>query len=164
MTDVVDAKTRSRMMAGIRGKDTRPELMVRSFLHRHGFRFRLHVPDLAGRPDVVLPRYRAIVNVHGCFWHAHSGCRYAAKPSTRAEFWERKLNTNRARDQRNRTRLEAEGWRVFTVWECGLRQAPEATLETLAEMLVSGVPGGQIPDEPAPAARTGARRSGEEDS
>lgn len=154
MTDVVDTKTRSRMMAGIRGKDTRPELMVRKFLHRRGFRFRLHVRTLAGRPDIVLPRYRAVVNVHGCFWHAHPGCRYAARPSTRAKFWKRKLAVNRERDARNRARLEAEGWRVFTVWECGLRQAPEATLETLAGMLGSGAAGGQIPEEPARAGGT----------
>ena len=122
MMDIVDASTRSRMMAGIRGKDTRPEVLLRSALHRHGFRFRLHDRRLPGRPDLVLPRYRAAVLVHGCFWHRHEGCRYATTPSTRPEFWESKFEANVLRDREVLTMLRAAGWRVATVWECALRK------------------------------------------
>jgi DNA mismatch endonuclease, patch repair protein len=118
MTDVVDAPTRSRMMASIRGRDTKPERVVRCFLHREGLRFRLHGRDLPGRPDIVLPRRRSIVFVHGCFWHRHSGCRFAATPKTRRQFWKVKLTANVARDARNMKLLAASGWRVFVVWEC----------------------------------------------
>ena len=118
MTDVVDSQTRSRMMASIRGRDTKPELIVRRFLHREGLRFRLHGRDLPGRPDIVLPRRRSIVFVHGCFWHRHSGCRFAATPETRRQFWKNKLAANVVRDARNLKLLATSGWRVFVVWEC----------------------------------------------
>lgn len=121
MTDVVDRATRSRMMAGIRGKNTRPELVVRSFLHRQGLRFRLHQGTLPGRPDIVLARHRTIVNVHGCFWHHHPGCRFAYVPATRVAFWKEKFRQNRERDARNDRRLRELGWRVITVWECEAR-------------------------------------------
>ncbi len=118
MPDIVDAATRSRMMSGIRGKDTQPEMTVRRFLHRHGFRFRLHDRRLPGRPDVVLPRYRTALFVHGCFWHQHPGCRFATTPDTNAAFWQHKLTGNQMRDARQREALEVLGWRVITVWEC----------------------------------------------
>lgn len=118
MADVVDRATRSRMMSGIRHRDTKPELKVRSFLHRHGLRFRLHVGQFPGRPDVVLPRHRAAIFVHGCFWHRHKGCRYATNPKNNAAFWRAKLNGNALRDTRHRRELTKLGWRVFTVWEC----------------------------------------------
>ena len=120
MADVVDSKTRSRMMSGIRGKNTRPELLVRKFLHSQGFRFRLHSQKLPGKPDLVLPRYRSVVFVHGCFWHRHPGCARATTPQTNAEFWLTKLEKNVQRDLRNRKSLEAAGWKVFVVWECQL--------------------------------------------
>lgn len=120
MADVVDRATRSRMMSGIRGTNTKPELIVRSFLHRHGLRFRLHIRELPGRPDVVLPKYRVAVFVHGCFWHRHEGCRYATTPRNNAAFWRDKLNGNVLRDARRRRELTRLGWRVFTVWECEL--------------------------------------------
>jgi len=120
MADVVNRATRSRMMSGIRGTNTKPELIVRSFLHRHGLRFRLHIRDLPGRPDVVLPKHRVAVFVHGCFWHRHKGCRYATTPRNNAAFWRNKLNGNVLRDTRHTRELTKLGWRVFTVWECEL--------------------------------------------
>lgn len=122
MTDIVDQQTRSRMMAGIRGKDTKPELALRRALHARGFRFRLHSGKVPGRPDLVLPKHRAVVFVHGCFWHRHEGCRYATVPATRPEFWRAKFDANSARDSAVRTRLLEDGWRVATVWECALRK------------------------------------------
>ena len=122
MPDVVSPETRSRMMSGIRGRDTQPELVVRRFLHRQGFRFRLHVAGMPGRPDLVLARYRTAIFVHGCFWHRHPGCRYATLPATRREFWETKLEGNATRDARDTAALEAVGWRVIVVWECDVRR------------------------------------------
>ena len=118
MADVVDAETRSRMMAGIRGRDTKPELIVRRVLHRLGFRFRLHRRDLPGSPDIVLPRHRTVVLVHGCFWHVHSCSKGRVKPKTRAEFWENKRQGNVRRDRRVVRRLRRDTWHVITVWEC----------------------------------------------
>lgn len=118
MVDVVDSATRSRMMAGIRGKNTKPEILVRSYLHRSGLRFRIHVKDLPGKPDVVLPKYKTVIFVHGCFWHSHPRCKFAAVPASNVEFWKQKLDVNRQRDQRNKRSLKALGWRVLTIWEC----------------------------------------------
>lgn len=134
MPDVVDKETRSRMMAGIRGKHTQPEMAVRRFLHSKGFRYRLHRKDLPGQPDLVLPRFRLAVFVHGCFWHRHSGCFYSRLPSTRHEFWQQKLDGNARRDERQILLLFQMGWRVLVVWECGLRHS-KAQLEGL-ELLV----------------------------
>lgn len=126
MADIVDRATRSRMMAGIRGRDTRPELELRRALYRAGFRYRLHVRGLPGRPDLVLRKYNAVIFVHGCFWHGHD-CRYFRLPSTRRDFWARKIRGNRVRDRRNTNALLAEGWRVMTVWECALRDQGAAS-------------------------------------
>jgi len=139
MVDVVDAATRSRMMAGIRGRDTKPERVIRSLLHRRGFRFRLDVRELPGRPDIVLPRYRAVVFVHGCFWHGH-GCPLFKWPRTRTEFWREKIARNRANDARALAALAAQGWRVAVVWECALRgtgqgRGPAGDPEGVAERL-----------------------------
>jgi DNA mismatch endonuclease (patch repair protein) len=122
VTDIVDQQTRSRMMSGIRGKNTKPELALRRALHARGFRFRLHSGKVHGRPDLFLPKHRAAVFVHGCFWHRHEGCRYATVPATRPEFWRTKFDANVARDNAVRTRLLEDGWRVATVWECALRK------------------------------------------
>lgn len=123
MADVVDAATRSRMMSGIGGRDTGPELIVRRALHAAGFRYRLHARHLPGKPDLVLPRHHAVVFVHGCFWHRHSGCRYATTPATRADFWQEKFSRNVERDRRVENRLLEAGWRVATIWECGLAKS-----------------------------------------
>lgn len=120
MTDVVDAGTRSRMMAGIRSANTRPERVLRCDLHRRGLRYRLHVRGLPGRPDMVFPRWRAALFVHGCFWHGH-GCALFKWPKSNEAFWRTKIEGNRARDARNADALKAAGWRVGVVWECALR-------------------------------------------
>ena len=125
--DVVSKKTRSRMMAGIRGRDTSPEMKVRRMLHRHGFRYRLHKKDLPGKPDLVLPRYRLCIFVHGCFWHRHQNCKYATSPKTRTSFWQDKFAQNVSRDIRNKELLLSQGWRIFELWECGIR-GPEQEL------------------------------------
>lgn len=130
MADIVDAKTRSRMMANIRGRDTKPELIVRRILHYLGYRFRLHRRDLPGSPDIVLPRHRTVVLVHGCFWHMHDCPKGRVKPKTRAAFWENKRCDNVRRDRRNVRGLRQAGWRVLTVWECRTRD-----LEQLANRL-----------------------------
>ena len=128
MTDIVDKQTRSRMMAGIRGKDTKPELALRRALHARGFRFRLHSTKVHGRPDLVLAKYHAVVFVHGCFWHRHEGCRYTTTPSTRPEFWQAKFEANLARDVVVRKRLIDDQWRVATIWECALRKPEQVAL------------------------------------
>jgi len=137
MVDIVDAATRSRMMAGIRGKDTGPEVTLRRAMHARGFRYRLHARSMPGRPDLVFPRYRAAVFVHGCFWHRHEGCRYATSPATRPEFWAEKFATNVTRDRNNEERLRALGWRVAVVWECGLKRSADEMAEQLSSWLQS---------------------------
>ncbi len=118
MADIVDAKRRSRIMSRIRGRDTTPELVVRRMAHRLGFRFRLHRKDLPGRPDIVFPRFRAAVFVHGCFWHRHNGCRFAYTPKSRVAFWNEKFKKNIAHDRRSEEALRNLGWRVLVIWEC----------------------------------------------
>ena len=130
MTDIVDQQTRSRMMSGIRGKNTKPELALRRALHARSFRFRLHSGKVHGRPDLVLPKHRAVVFVHGCFWHRHEGCRYTTMPATRPEFWQAKFDANFARDSAVRTKLLEDGWRVATVWECALRKPDQVSATT----------------------------------
>jgi DNA mismatch endonuclease (patch repair protein) len=152
MTDVVDAATRSRMMASIRSRDTQPERAVRRALHARGCRFRLHSRTLPGRPDIVLPRYRAVVLVHGCFWHGHR-CQLFRLPGTRREFWREKIRRNRARDRRVLKSLAAAGWRAVTVWECALGKGDPRTVADLAGRIVdwleSGGPSTEIAGSPA---------------
>lgn len=135
MTDVVDAAIRSRMMSGIRGKDTRPEMRVRRFLHGQGFRYRLNARRLPGRPDIVLPKFGVCIFVHGCFWHRHRGCKLTATPSTRPAFWQKKFSENVARDKRARKQLIEDGWRVIEIWECGLREHGEAGIVWLPKSI-----------------------------
>lgn len=136
--DVVDAATRSRMMAAIKGLDTKPEMTVRRGLHRRGFRFRLHDRALPGRPDLIFPRYRAVIFVHGCFWHGHD-CPFFRWPKSRPEFWREKIGANIERDQKVRTALRESGWRVLTVWECTFRgknlKQREAAIDAAAAWL-----------------------------
>ena len=142
MVDVVDSATRSRMMAGIRARNTKPEILIRSLLHRQGFRFRLHVRYLTGKPDMVFPRYRAVVFVHGCFWHGHD-CPLFKWPGTRPEFWREKIGRNQNKDNQTRTTLITAGWRVGVVWECAIRGAGrdlDGVIRRLADWLHSDVP------------------------
>lgn len=135
MVDLLTSERRSWNMSQIKGRNTRPELRLRSLLHRAGFRFRLHAKQLPGRPDVVLPKYRTAIFVHGCFWHRHPGCRNTTTPSTRREFWQEKFDGNVRRDARNRAALEATGWTVVTVWECELKTDAEGVVRRLANKL-----------------------------
>lgn len=130
MADIVDKQTRSRMMSGIRSKDTKPELMVRKGLHQLGFRFRLHDPKLPGKPDLVFPKYHAVVFVHGCFWHGHD-CPLFRWPSTRPDFWRKKINRNRERDADVTDVLNDAGWRTLNIWECALKGAGRLSAEEL---------------------------------
>lgn len=126
MVDVVDQATRSRMMAGIRGKNTKPEMLVRRILTQAGVRYRVHRRGLPGVPDIVIPALQVAIFVHGCFWHAHQGCRFAKWPSTRPDFWREKLGRNAERDEDASVMLNMLGWRVLVVWECATRHV-EAT-------------------------------------
>lgn len=129
MTDIVNSETRSRMMAGIKGRDTRPEIAVRRYLHAAGLRFRVNDRRLPGTPDLVFRRWRVAVFVHGCFWHRHPGCPYTTTPATRAEFWSTKFNANMERDDRNLAALESLGWSALVIWECESRS--ESALDEL---------------------------------
>ena len=118
MTDRISPENRSRLMSRIKGKDTKPEMIVRRWLHANGYRFRLHRRDLPGTPDIVLPKWRLAIFVHGCFWHRHEGCPKATMPDTHREFWEEKFRRNVERDRESRARLREMGWNVIVVWEC----------------------------------------------
>ncbi len=145
--DIVDAATRSRMMSGIRGKDTKPELVIRRGLHALDFRYRLHDRKLPGKPDLVLPRWRAVIQIHGCFWHGHD-CPLFRWPQTRQEFWRAKIGRNVERDHEVNEALDRAGWRVLTVWECALkalgRIGAEATVARAAAWLGSDARTGEI--------------------
>lgn len=135
MTDIVDALTRSHMMSNIRAINTKPERHVRSLLHRHGFRFRLHDRELPGKPDIVLARYRAVVFVHGCFWHGHN-CPAFSMPSAHSNFWQAKIDSNRNNDHRATAALSAAGWKVAIIWECSMksrRRLDDLTLISLID-------------------------------
>jgi DNA mismatch endonuclease (patch repair protein) len=147
VVDVVDSATRSRMMSGIRGRDTGPERLIRSALHRLGFRFRLHPGNVPGRPDLVLPRYSAAIFVHGCFWHGHD-CGLFRLPGTRREFWRAKIRRNAERDAEVAQMLEQAGWRQLTIWECAFRGPDsiglEKTVQQAARWIVSRRVRGEI--------------------
>jgi DNA mismatch endonuclease, patch repair protein len=135
MSDKVTPAVRSRMMGSIRAINTKPERVVRSYLHAVGLRFRLHDRSLPGRPDLVLAGRKVAIFVHGCFWHQHPGCPYATTPTTRPDFWQAKFESNRARDIKVNERLAALDWRVLTIWECEVRD--EMLLDALAWALLS---------------------------
>lgn len=130
--DSVTPEVRSRMMSGIRGTGTQPELAVRSALHSLGFRFRLYRKDLPGKPDLVLPKHKAVIFVHGCFWHGHK-CHLFKWPNTRSEFWKEKIMSNIERDRKQRLALTVEGWRVATIWECALKGRMRLPIKAVAE-------------------------------
>lgn len=139
MADRISQEHRSWNMSRIRGKDTGPEKQLRSLLHRAGFRFRLHDAGLPGKPDLVLPRYRTVIFVHGCYWHRHPGCSRATTPKSRTDFWLTKFQGTVERDQRKAEELRSRGWRVVTVWECDLEQNPDAVLRTVRQHLTGVV-------------------------
>lgn len=126
-------------MSGIRGKDTKPEIIVRRFLHRLGYRFRLHRKDLAGRPDIVLPKWRAVIFINGCYWHGHDDCHLFRLPKTRTNFWARKIEGNRARDQRNHAALRDAGWKVIVIWECAVSKKLHLSDEQLEEAITDAL-------------------------
>jgi DNA mismatch endonuclease, patch repair protein len=146
LADVVDSGTRSRMMSGIRSKDTKPEWIIRKGLHRRGFRYRLHSKHVYGKPDLVLPKYNAVIFVSGCFWHGHD-CYLFKMPATRKEFWEAKIKRNQQRDAEVREKLREDGWRHLTVWECAIRGREKiGEVETL-DAIIKWLTGDEITGE-----------------
>jgi len=134
MADVHSKETRSYNMSRIRSKDTKPELLVRRFLHKNGFRYRLHVKDLPGKPDIVLPKYKTVVFIHGCFWHGHEGCKYFVVPKTRTEWWLNKIGNNTTNDLNSENQLKNAGWKIIKLWECEIK--PSLRAETLKNLIV----------------------------
>lgn len=122
-------------MSRIHSRDTKPEKQLRSLLHRAGYRFRMHVKKLPGKPDIVLPKYKTVIFVHGCFWHRHDGCKYAYNPKSRTNFWEEKFRTTIVRDRKKTDELLSAGWRVIVVWECELERNPQSLLLKISEEL-----------------------------
>jgi DNA mismatch endonuclease (patch repair protein) len=132
MADVLTTAQRSYNMSRIKGKDTKPELLVRKYLHAQGFRYKLHDKTLPGKPDVVLPNYKTVIFIHGCFWHGHADCKYFKIPKTRTEWWMEKINKNKANDAKAIYALKKSGWRILTVWECELKPTNyEQTLQQI---------------------------------
>lgn len=138
--DSLSPEKRSWNMSQIRGKNTKPELAVRSALHRLGFRFSLHRKDLPGKPDLVLPKYHAAIFVHGCFWHRHKGCKLAYSPKTKQEFWQQKFSSNVDRDKRNLDAIAELGWNPIVIWECEIKQDLNAAIERIRCTLLSSFP------------------------
>jgi DNA mismatch endonuclease (patch repair protein) len=137
--DVHEPEVRSYNMRQIKGKNTKPEMVVRKFLFSKGFRYRLHVKNLPGKPDIVLPKYKTIIFVHGCFWHGHDGCKYFVVPKTRTEFWLTKINTNKRNDEKAKGLLKKAGWKIIIIWECELKPfSIEYTLLKLIAKISSG--------------------------
>lgn len=150
MADIVPASSRSRMMSGIKGKNSLPEMVVRRLLFAAGFRFRLHRRDLPGTPDIVITSRRIAIFVHGCFWHSHSGCKYAKVPATRPDFWIAKFRANVERDQLAVEKLTAMGWRVLCVWECATRsrEAADSLTDSLLEWINGDAQFGEVRGPP----------------
>lgn len=139
--DVHDPETRSYNMSRIKGKDTKPEILVRKYLFAHGFRYRLNVKDLPGKPDIVLPKYKTVIFVNGCFWHGHKGCRYFTLPKTNTEWWLRKIKNTQKRDKEKEIALNVAGWKVITIWECELKpdKRERELLRVLNEIVNAGL-------------------------
>lgn len=136
MPDVHSPEVRSYNMSQIKGKDSKPEMVIRSYLHTNGFRFRLHDSSLPGKPDIVLPMHKTVIQVNGCFWHGHNGCKYYVIPKTRTDWWMAKINKTIENDSKNNKELKNLGWEVITIWECELKpNMREETLLDLVEIL-----------------------------
>lgn len=132
MADVLSKEQRRICMSHIKSKNTKPEILVRQFLHAQGFRYRLHCKDLPGKPDIVLPKYKTVIFINGCFWHGHSECKYSSLPATNRDFWQNKISENIERDKATYDKLSILGWRVLEVWQCQLKpKSKEETLNTL---------------------------------
>ncbi len=136
MTDIVPQNKRSEMMSSVKQSHTKPEIAIRKILHREGYRFRLHCKNLPGTPDIVLPKYKTVIFVHGCFWHQHPNCRRSRRPTSNVEFWNTKLDKNIERDGNKSQSLKETGWKVVTVWECELKD-----VETLTKNLMRKISG-----------------------
>ena len=137
MADIKSKEERSKNMSAIKGKNTKPEIIVRKYLFKQGFRYRVNVSKLAGKPDIVLSKYKTVIFVNGCFWHLHKGCKYFVWPKQNADFWQKKINGNVERDNRNYKTLKDNGWKVIVVWECQLKKEKEKTLEALVNEIKS---------------------------
>ena len=133
MADKHTKQVRSYNMSQIKGKNTKPEMLVRKYLHAHGFRYRLHSKDLPGKPDIVLPKYKTLIFVHGCFWHGHEDCKYFVVPKTNTDFWLNKINGNIINDKKVLNALKKDGWRIVVVWECSLKK--EKKLNSLTSLV-----------------------------
>ena len=133
--DIWTKEKRSDVMSKIRSKNTKPEIIVRKMLFAQGYRYRLHVKNLSGKPDIVMPKYNAVIFVHGCFWHLHQGCRDGTFPKTRTEYWKDKLLGNRERDKRHRRELRKLGWRILRLWECEIDKNPDKVIKMLNSFL-----------------------------
>lgn len=131
MADTLTPEKRSWNMSRIKGKNTNPEVCLRSLLHQAGFRFRIHADNLPGKPDIVLPHYKKVIFVNGCFWHRHENCKYAYIPKSRQNFWQEKFARTVLRDQEKAEKLIQKGWQVLTVWECELKKDPVTVIENL---------------------------------
>ena len=143
MTDIVSPEKRSEMMSGIRGRNTKPEIIVRRLLHKLGYRFRLHRKDLPGKPDIVLPKWNIAVFVNGCYWHGHEDCDLFRPPKSRMEFWTGKIEGNRARDRRNHAALQEAGWKILIIWECAVSKKLRLTHGHLAEAVTAAIMSGE---------------------
>ncbi|MCK4530318.1 MAG: DNA mismatch endonuclease Vsr [Candidatus Marinimicrobia bacterium] len=133
MTDIHDKQTRSYNMSQIKSKDTKPEMLVRKYLFKNGFRYKLHDKKLPGKPDIVLPKYNTVIFINGCFWHGHKNCKYYVIPKTRTDWWLKKINKNKEVDKKNISILMDQGWAVKTIWECELK--PDKIDKTLNNLL-----------------------------
>lgn len=149
MADIVDQKSRSRMMSRIRGSNTKPEILLRKALHAEGFRFRINVRSLPGTPDVVLQKWNTVIQVNGCFWHRHPGCPKATTPSSNTSFWQNKFTANVERDQRALLALDELGWRTLTIWECAIgKEISRPLIDEIARFLKSSNSGIGCSDDP----------------
>lgn len=136
MSDIVSQKKRTEMMSSVKQKNTKPELLLRKMLHKHGFRFRLHDKKLPGTPDIIMPKYKTVIFVHGCFWHQHKGCRKSRRPTSNVGFWNSKLDKNIERDKTKSEALKKLGWKVLVIWECELKES-EILLKNLKKKLLN---------------------------
>ena len=154
MADTMTPVQRSRCMSAVKGKDTKPEMIVRKYLFSKGLRFRIHVKKLAGSPDIVLPKYKIVIFVNGCFWHGHDGCKYSRLPKSNDFFWEQKIRTNKARDIANDYVLQTEGWKIIHIWECEIKKVKdrEKILETLYKQIITTHNPYQTEESPLPSA------------